>query len=183
MDNKNPIQSEQYFTEYFNLKKKKEEFLEKKAIIVPKSKKYFSKIKGYFIEDRSDSKAAASDFSRYSVSEKKYNIGAKIKRLNYSMDGAEEIKGEEESLNAGVENGEKPEAESTVENIPDQPAVSDSMEKKSEGVKRGISKKVIIRTVFQSIGAFLSIFGMIFGILIMIFFVALTVLLWVVGVA
>ena len=155
---------EDSFAQYFNLRKRKKEFAQKKVIDLPSKKQYFGKTREYLKGESEDIEAIADYIAYDEINLNKKNFGFNIKYNQLALDGAD--------------NDSKAEKAAMVAK---QKVVAAVKKKAADAIKKRIFRRVIIRTTLQSLNAVLSTIGTIFGIFITLVFIIISVLLWIIG--
>lgn len=149
MDNKNPIQREQYFTEYFNLKKKQKEYKEKENIECFKKKQTRQKIKEYFKGESEDIEAIADNLASDRNNNFKKNIGFQLKYNQVAWDGVEN----DLSISA-AEN--KKRSEQVPESAPEKETGGGAGKANAKQIASEAIKRIVLRTAAKFVLTMIS---------------------------
>lgn len=156
---------EDRFAQYFNLRKRKQEYAKKQIIDLPPKKQYFSKTREYLKSESDDIEAIADYIAYDEINLNKKNFGFNIKYNQLALDGADkESKAEKVAM------------------VAKQKAAAIIKKKAADAIKKRIVRRVIVRTTLQTLNAVLSTLGTIFGIFITLVFIIISVLLWIIGI-
>ena len=166
-------QREQYFSEYFNLKKKKKELISDRQVIkLPQKKQHFQKIREYLKGECADIEAIASHLAGDNQNGVKNNFGHQVKYCQMALDGAENSMSEANQEDAATEadQGAEPEEKAEV-----------AKEQAKAAATRRIMARATAQTTIRYAGALASSVVVILAAIILFLILILTIVMWLFG--
>ena len=166
MGSTNQNEREQAFAEYFNLIKRKKEFASVSDIKKPEApRSIFQRYRELMKGESEDIQAVADYIADSGSMAKRYNIGYNIGNGYYAQDGGDK----EEAAPAAEKKAEK--------------TADAAKNKAAEAIKKKFIKRAAVRTGLQAVNVVFSSLSTVLGIFVFIFFIIITAILWLFGIA